>query len=117
MPTDFIKQEFTHLAKAIRESKFNKITKEKVIFELITNGVAAIVSLLVSFILHQVFVEKSYKNLWGLAVRKNKVAVNGITFEIISGITIFIIGLFVFTIVENVMEKYFEIRKKDDSAK
>lgn len=97
--------------KSLQKTAFPKITSKKVVMEMIANGVAAICAFLVYKVLQNFIVVKSVKNLWGLANKKDKMAVSKETFETVSGIFIFIIAIFVFTYVEELIENYIKERE------
>jgi hypothetical protein len=98
---------------ALKKTSFPIITRKKVALEMLANGVAALCAILVYTILKKFFVVKSFRNLWGLAAKKKgKMLVDKDTFEWMSGVLIFIIALFVFTYVEELVEKYLEEREK-----
>lgn len=105
--------EIDSFLKAIKQTSFPKLSKTKVVMEMIANAVAGLCAIVVYSILQKFFVVKSVKNLWGLAAKKNKTLISKDTFEWVSGILIFIIALFVFTYVESLIEKYLEERRKD----
>lgn len=88
------------------------ITRKKILLEMVANGVAGLCALLVYYVLRQFIVVKSLRNLWGLAARKDKMLVSKDTFEWISTILIFIVALYVFTYVEDLLEKYSDERLK-----
>lgn len=97
---------------AFRKTPWPSLSKRAVLMEIIANGVAGLCALIVYMILQQFFVVKSVKNLWGLAARKDKMLISKDAFEWTSGILVFVIALFVFTYVENLIEKYLEERSK-----
>ena len=98
--------------KSLKKTPFPKITSKKVVMEMIANGVAAVCAFVVYKILQHFIVVKSVKNLWGLANKKDKMMVSKETFETISGVFIFIIAIFVFTYVEELIENYLEEREE-----
>jgi hypothetical protein len=98
--------------KSLKKTPFPKITSKKVVMEMVANGVAAICAFIVYKILQNFIVVKSVKNLWGLANKKNKMMVSKQAFETISSICIFIIAIFVFTYVEELIENYLNEREK-----
>lgn len=117
---DKLRKEFDFFLEGIRKTKFQKITKEKVFFELITNGVAAIIAYLVYALFHNLIfnIEKGHKIWWKRHV-SHKDSLLDITqkeFDVIYdwiGIPIiFVIGLVVFTAVEQLMENYLNARKE-----
>lgn len=109
---DKILKELTLLSKACKQVRIQPITKKKVIQELVSNGVAGLIALLTTSILKHFFVVRSVKNLWGIAAKKDKYKISAESFEWLNWILVFLVGLVVFTIVEQIMEKYFEEREK-----
>lgn len=99
------------LLKGIQQTKFRKITKKKIISELVTNGVAAIIALLSTKLLSLFFIVPSIKNIFAFQERRSKIKVDSETFSILSWVLVFTIGLIVFTIVEQVMENYLKERE------
>ena len=81
---------------------------------MVANAVAALCAIIVYTILQKFVVVKSVRNLWGLAAKRNRMLVSKDTFEWISGILAFVIALFVFTYVEELIEKYLEERQKSE---
>ncbi|HTF81184.1 MAG TPA: hypothetical protein VL947_05650 [Cytophagales bacterium] len=107
-------RELRAFKRAITGSKFQGITWGQVGKELFINGVSALITLVVSQVLGKFFAVRSFRNLWGLAARKrDKVLINKDTYEWLNIVLIFIIGLFVFSIIEQVLHRYFEEREKD----
>ncbi|HSZ72211.1 MAG TPA: hypothetical protein VK750_06005 [Cytophagaceae bacterium] len=79
-------------------------TKQRLIQDLIANAVSYAIAVLVSGILHHFFAVKNFRNLWGiLGKKKGKVMIDADTYAWIDWTLTFIIGLFVFTIMEHVM--------------
>lgn len=109
---DKVLKELALLGKAVKQVRMQPITKKKVIQELVSNGVAGLIALLTTLLLKQFFVVKSIKNLWGIAAKRDKYQVSQESFEWLNWVLVFLVGLVVFTIVEQVMEKYFEERQK-----
>ena len=120
---DFSK-ELKYLKLALQQTKLTRITKETVIKEFVTNGVAGIVSLVISSLIHTFFIPMDWKNLdnakelvkhnWRTKIRgvdDSTIVVDNTTYFILNWIIIFFVGLIVFTIVENFMERYLELRK------
>ncbi len=107
-----IQHEISSFLKAFRGTSFPKISSKKVALEMLANGVAALCAILVYTILQKFIVVKSFKNLWGIAAKKDKMLMSKDSFEWISGVLIFVIALFVFTYVEELVEKYLEEREK-----
>jgi len=97
--------------KSLKKTPFPKITSKKVFMEMIANGIAALCAFIVYRILQNFIVVKSVKNLWGLANKKDKMMVSKEAFETISSIFIFIIAIFVFTYVEELIENYLKERE------
>jgi hypothetical protein len=94
---------------SLRKTSFPKITKKKVLFEMIANVIAALCAFVVYQILQHFVVVKSIKNLWGLTAKKqHKMIVSKNVFETISGI----IAIFVFTYVEELIENYLQEREE-----
>lgn len=100
------------MRRAFKKVRMEPISKEKIINEIVTNGVAWILSAIVSVLLHRFFVTPSWRNLGGLIKPKNKIMVDKETFGFINWLIIFIVGLFVFTVVERLMEEYLSERKR-----
>ncbi|HSY60999.1 MAG TPA: hypothetical protein VK796_03940 [Cytophaga sp.] len=98
--------------RSIKKTPFPKITSKKVMMEMLANGIAAICAFIVYKILQNFIVVKSVKNLWGLANKKDKMIVSKQAFETISSICIFIIAIFVFTYVEELIENYLSEREE-----
>ncbi len=109
-----LEHEKNSFLRSLQKTSFPKITSKKVIMEMIANGVAALCAFIVYKVLQNFIVVKSVKNLWGFANKKDKMMVSKETFETISGIFIFIIAIFVFTYVEEVIENYLEEREETD---
>ena len=97
--------------RSLKKTPFPKINSKQVVMEMVANGVAAICAFIVYKVLQNFIVVKSVKNLWGLANKKDKMMVSKATFETISSIFIFIIALFVFTYVEELIENYLKERE------
>jgi hypothetical protein len=99
--------------KSLQQTSFPRITRKKVLFEMLANGIAALCAFVVYQILQHFVVVKSIKNLWGLTAKKqHKMIVSKNVFETISGIFIFIIAIFVFTYVEALIEIYLKEREE-----
>lgn len=98
--------------KSLQKTPFPKITSKKVIMEMVANGVAGLCAFFVYLILQNFIVVKSIKNLWGLTNKKDKMMVSKAAFETISSISIFIVVLFVFTYVEELIENYLKEREE-----
>ncbi|MDF2455135.1 MAG: hypothetical protein K0R51_1128 [Cytophagaceae bacterium] len=80
-------------------------TRQRLIQDLIANAISYGIAILVSGILHRFFAVRSFRNLWGIVgKKKGKVMIDGDTYAWIDWTLTFIIGLFVFTIMEHVME-------------
>jgi hypothetical protein len=108
------KNELNAFVRAVKNSKFKGITWAQVFTELLINGISAIIALFVSSLLGKFFAVRNLRNLWGLAARKkSKILIDKDTYEWLNIIIIFVIGLFVFSIVEEILSKYLEERKKD----
>ncbi|MBC7486263.1 MAG: hypothetical protein H7282_05895 [Cytophagaceae bacterium] len=89
-------------------------TKQRLIQDLIANAVSYGIAILVSGILHKFFAVKSFRNLWGIVGRKKgKVLIDSDTYAWIDWTLTFIIGLFVFTVMEHVMEHVIEWYKRE----
>lgn len=106
--------ELESLVKGIQQTKLRKITKKKVISELVSNGVAAIIALLSTKIVGYFFIVPSVKNIFAFEERRSKIKVDSETFSFLSWVLIFSIGLVVFTIVEQVMENYLKERESKE---
>jgi len=110
-----LEKEFRAFGRALKNTKFKGITKGQVLKELFVNGVSAIIALFVSSILSRFFTVRSFRNLWGLAAKKkDKMLIDKDTYEWLNVIIIFIVGLFVFSIVEELLSKYVEEREKEE---
>jgi hypothetical protein len=99
------------LQRSIKKMRVTPISKETLLKELVINGVSWAVSVSISMLLRQFVVVKSVKNLWGV-FNRDKVLLDKTEFEVLSWILAFIIGLFVFTVVERFMEIYLDERKE-----
>jgi hypothetical protein len=97
--------------RSLKKTPFPRINRKQVVMEMIANGVAAICAFIVYKVLQNFIVVKSIKNLWGIANKRDKMMVSKTTFETISSIFIFIIVLFVFTYVEELIENYLKERE------
>jgi hypothetical protein len=104
--------EWNSFLKALKKTQFPRLTRKKVVLEMIANGVAALCAILVYSILRRFFVVKSVRNLWGLAAKKDKMLVSKDSFEWMSSVLIFIVALFVFTYVEDLIERYLKEREE-----
>lgn len=100
--------------KSIKKTSFPKISSKKVVMEMVGNVVAALCAFIVYKVLQNFIVVKSVKNLWGLANKKDKMMVSKEAFETISSICIFIIAMFVFTYVEELIENYLKEREETE---
>ena len=116
----FIEKELGYLLQSIKKSRFRKLTKDKVIFELLANGVAAIIAYFIYAILTSIFSVQSKGKLWWKKNVTHKDTfwdIDKATFEWIEDWIatpiIFIICLLVFSFVEQIMENYLELRKKE----
>jgi len=110
--------ELESFQQALKKTSLPIIKKKKVVMELIANGVAGICAVIVYSLLQRFFVVKSIRNLWGLAAKKDKMLISKDTFEWMSTAVVFVVALFVFTYVEDLIENYLEIRgnrPKDES--
>lgn len=122
-----ILQELGLLFRALFSARIGKITKQKLVLELITNGVALLVTLLISgwvkSVVETFFRKKTVGDKIAEKVKflqryqnKDKIAVDqetlSFTEEWLSAIVVFIIGLFIFTYIEKVMEIYLDRRKR-----
>lgn len=103
--------ELESFLEAVKKTSLPVIKRKKVVMELIANGVAGLCAVIVYSLLQRYFVVKSIRNLWGLAARKDKMLVSKDTFEWMSTVVVFVVALFVFTYVEDLIEKYLEIRE------
>lgn len=110
VPMNWI-NELNALKRGIRKTQIEPINRKKIAKELIANGVAWILSIVITLFLKQFFAVKNIRNLWGLGA-KDKVLVSQTTFDILGWIAAFILGMFVFTLVEKIMENYLEERNK-----
>ena len=88
-------------------------TKDRLIQDLIGNAISYGIAILISSILHHFFAVKSFRNLWGILGRKKgKVMIDSDTYEWLDWGLTFIVGLFVFTIVDHAMDYIFAWVKK-----
>jgi Na+/H+-translocating membrane pyrophosphatase len=108
-----IKEELQLISESIVGVKWQSITLRKIKRELISNGVSLAIAIFVTSFLSNIFVAKAAKNLWGLGSKKVKV--NKDTMNIMETLMIFVIGLLVFTLVEQIMENYYKL--KDEKMK
>lgn len=115
---EFLQRELGFLLQGVKKSKFKKLTKEKVIFELLTNGVAALIAYLIYSLLKSIFHVQSKGSLWwkkNISHKESLMDIDKSTFEWIQDWIatpiIFIICLLVFSFVEQVMENYLNARK------
>jgi len=98
----------------IKSPKFQR----KMIFELLSNAIAWAMTLLVTQLLRSFLIVPKLENGFGIFNRKRKVMISGDSFDIISWVIIFVVGLIVFTIVEQYAERFlshtrFSKEKKD----
>ncbi len=107
-----LEHEKNSFLKSFQKTSFPKINRKKVVMEMIANGVAAICAFVVYQVLQNFITVRSVKNLWGLAARKDKMIVSKEIFETVSGICIFIVAIFVFTYVEELIENYLKEREE-----
>lgn len=134
-----IQNELTFLWKAVANTKFGKLTKKNILKELLINGVALLITLLISSGIHSLMSgyirEKNNKDRFNEKIhyedmrervgflkklekkdRDDRVALEKEEISNIeswvSGIVVFIIGLFVFTYVEAVLERFFRYREE-----
>lgn len=107
------KNEIDAFFRAVKQTKFTGISYAHVGKELLVNGISAILAIGVSALLSKFFTVKSFRNLWGIAKRKDKLLVDKDTYEWLNAGILFIVGLFVFSIVEDILNKYVEERKRD----
>lgn len=119
-----LNHELHALKEAFSQTKIGKINREFIIKEFITNGVAGLISILITTFVHNFFIPKDWKNLdnakelikhnWRTRIKHqddNVTVLDSTTYELLNWTIIFVVGLIVFTLVENFMEKYLEIRK------
>jgi len=109
----FIKDEVQLIIKSTVGVKWKKISGQQIKRELISNAVSMIIAVFVASLLSNFFVAKSAKNLWGLGSQKVKVSKDSM--ELMETVIIFVVGLIVFTMVEQVMDNYFHL--KDEREK
>lgn len=112
---NIIKKEIRILVTSIKSTKFRKITWGQISKELIINGVSALIAIFVSSLLNKFFVVKSMKNLWGFAAKKDKMLISKNSYEWLSYFVMFIVGLLVFSFVEQIMENYMNERENEKS--
>lgn len=114
-----IKKELSVLAYSIGVFSFKKITKEKLILEVVSNGVAALVAIFIYRLLHSFFeVDSNLKYGVKKIFAPNKIRATEISqkdfdwvMDWIGDPIIFIISLFVFSIVEQIIETYMQNRR------
>lgn len=104
------------LEKIQRLSKDPKF-KKKVIFELMSNAVAWACALITSQLLKSFILVPKLENGFGVFNNQQKLKVSSTTFDVLSWLIVFVVGLLVFTIVEYYTEKhlfkdYFNDKKK-----
>lgn len=88
-------------------------TKERLFQDLLSNAISYGIAIMVSSILHHFFMVKSFRNLWGIVGRKKgKVLIDSDTYEWLDWGLTFIVGLFVFTLVDHAMNYILEWIKK-----
>lgn len=116
---EFLQREFAYLLEGIKKSRLQRLTKEKVFFEILTNGVAALIAYFVYTLLRSIFHVQSKGKLWWKKNISHKDTVWDIdkeTFEWIEDWIatpiIFIVCLLVFSFVEQIMENYIKARKE-----
>lgn len=80
--------------------------RKKVTYELMSNGVAWACALLTSQLLKSFLFVPKIENGFGIFNNHRKMKVSSTTFDILSWVIVFIVGLIVFTIVEHYAEKY-----------
>ena len=107
-----LKEEFQLIRKSIVGVKWQTITKRKIKRELISNGVSMVIAIFVASLLSNVFVTKSAKNLWGLGSKKVKVDKDSMA--LMETVLIFVVGLIVFTIVEQFMDNYYKMKDENN---
>jgi len=100
--------------KSLKKTPFPKISSKQVVMEMVANAVAALCAFIVYKVLQNFIVVKSIKNLWGLGNKKDKMMVSKETFETISSIVLFVIVMFVFTYVEDLIENYLKEREETE---
>ncbi len=105
---EIIKEELQLIGRSMVGVKWQAITKRKIKRELISNGISMLIAILVTSLLSNFFVAKSIKNLWGLGSKKVKV--NQDSMMIMETLLVFVVGLVVFTIVEQVVDNYFILK-------
>jgi hypothetical protein len=92
-------------------------TKDRLIQDLIGNAISYGIAIMVSSVLHHFFAVKSFRNLWGIiGKKKGKVMIDSDTYEWLDWTLTFIVGLFVFTIVDHAMDYFVEWLKKQKEA-
>ena len=116
---ELIKREWSVLLVCVKEFSFKKITREKLIMETVSNGVAALVAMFVYRLLHSFFeVDSNLKYGVKKVFAPNKIKVTEISQNDFDWIMdwfgnpiIFVVSLFVFSVVEQVVEAYMENRR------
>ena len=122
--TERIIREIKLLLKSISSVNFKKITKQQIISELLSNGIAALCAVFVYNLIHNFFhVERNVpyhvKNSLKKILAPDRIKATDISqrdfdwiMDWIGNPLIFIISIIVFSLVEQVMEQYLKDRKK-----
>ncbi len=117
---DFIKKEFSFFMEGAKKARLQKPSKEGVIRELISNGVAALIAYFVYSMLRGIFkVDNNLKYGLKKTFAPNRIETMEISERDFNWIMdwvgvpiIFVISIVVFSLVEQIMEHYMEARTK-----
>ncbi len=125
-----LKKELILFVKALSSAKITNLSREKLIIELTTNGVALLFTVLISSWVHGLisafFRRKTGADRIAEKVHflekfqnKSKIIVEEETISFMeewgTGFIVFVIGLFIFTYLEKVMELYLASRRTKSS--
>jgi hypothetical protein len=94
------------MIKKIRELSQSPTFRKKITYELMSNGVAWACALLTSQLLKSFLFVPKIENGFGVFNNHQRVKVSSTTFEILSWVIVFVVGLIVFTVVEHYAEKH-----------
>lgn len=94
------------MIRKLKSYTHNPKFKKKIIFELISNTIAWGCALLTSQLLKSFLFVPKIENGFGVFNNHKKVKVSSTTFDFLSWVIVFFVGLLVFTIVEHYTEKH-----------
>ena len=134
-----MKEELSYLLRAVTGTRFGTLTKKGILKELLINGVALLITLLISSGVHSLmsgyireknntdrfkekihytemrervgFLKKFEKKDRDERIVMDEKEISNLE-SWVSGIVVFVIGLFVFTYVELVLERFFKFREE-----